>query len=68
MLLVLYPTKKAAKAAVGTKLRYAETSIFGPEYRSSGRLTVAHRPHLTGRGREWFGIITMKNDLIAKVE
>lgn len=63
-----YDTKKECKAAIGTPLRYTETSMFGAEYRPDGVLTVAHRPHITRRGREWFGIITMRDGLIAKVE
>jgi hypothetical protein len=67
MLIANYPTKKACKDAIGTPLRYTETSFFGPEYKADGEITVAHRPHLTGRGREWFGQITMRNGLIEKV-
>lgn len=67
-MLVLYPTKKELKAAVGQGLRYRETSLFGPEYRPNGVLTVAHRPHLTGRGREYFARVHMVNGLIHKVE
>lgn len=68
MLVADYPTKKLAKENIGKPLRYIETSMFGPEYKPDGVLTVAHRPHLTGRGREWFGRITMKNGLIERVE
>jgi hypothetical protein len=67
MLIANYPTKKDCKAAIGTELRCIETSIFGEEYRDNGVLTVAHRPHVTGRGREWFARITMRDGLIAKV-
>lgn len=67
-LIANYPTKKECKAAVGQRLRYIETSLFGAEYTSDGMLTVAHRPHITGRGREWFGQITMRNGLIAGVK
>ena len=68
MLIANYPTKKACKESVGQTLRFIETSLFGPEYRPTGVLTVAHRPHITGRGREWFARITMKDGLIEKVE
>jgi hypothetical protein len=67
-LIARYPSKNAAKEAVGEKLKYQETSLFGAEYRDDGRLTVANRPLITGLGREWFGIITMKNGRIYKVE
>jgi hypothetical protein len=63
-----YPTKREAKEAIGKKLKYIETSVFGPEYKENGRLTVANRPQITGKGHEWFGIITMKDGKIVKVE
>lgn len=66
-MLVNYPTKKDLKAAIGQRLRYTETSLFGPEYRSDGVLYVAHRPHLQG-GREYFAQVTMRDGLIAAVK
>ena len=66
-LIANYPTKKAAKEAIGQPLRYIETSMFGAEYRADGVLTVANRPHITGRGKEWFGQITMKDGRIVAV-
>lgn len=68
MMIVHYDTKKALKAAIGEPLRYTETSISGPEYRPDGMLTVAHRPHVTGRGREYFAQVTMADGRIAKVK
>ena len=62
-----YPSKKVCKESVGQPLRFIETSMFGPEYKADGVLTVANRPHITGKGREWFGRITMKNGVIEKV-
>ena len=67
-LIANYPSKKNCREHIGQELRYIETSLFGPEYKPDGRLTVANRPHITGQGREWFGIITMKAGKIAKVE
>jgi len=67
-LIANYPSKKVCKENVGQKLKYIETSFFGPEYQSTGVFVVANRPHITGQGREWFGKITMKNGLIEKVE
>lgn len=67
MLLALYPSKKALKESIGRELHYMETSLFGPEYKSDGELTVANRPHLSGFGREYFATVTMANGLIAKV-
>ena len=65
-MLVNYPTKKALKMSVGEPLKYTETSLFGPEYRDNGTLTVAHRPHLQG-GREYFARVTMSGGKIVKV-
>jgi len=66
-MVVVYPSKKELKSNVGSRLNYIETSIFGPEYRSNGTITVANRPHITGLGREFFAQVTMKDDLITKV-
>ena len=66
-MLVLYDTKKQLKAAIGQPLRYRETFMFGEEYRPNGMITVAHRPHMTGKGREYFAQVTMANGLIIKV-
>jgi hypothetical protein len=68
MMLALYPTKKDCKAAIGQPLKYRETSMFGPEYRADGAVTVAHRPHITGRGREWFAQVTLKGGIITSVK
>ena len=67
-LVVKYPSKKALKESVGKPLRFIETSLFGPEYRPNGFLTVANRPHLTGLGKEFFANVTMTNGLIEKVK
>jgi hypothetical protein len=67
-LVVKYPSKKALKENIGNRLRYIETSVFGPEYKSNGMLVVANRPHITGTGREFFAQVLMENDLIVKVK
>ena len=67
-LLALYPSKKSMKESVGEKLIYEETSMFGPEYQSTGEITVCNRPHMTGLGREWFGQVTLENNIIVKVK
>jgi len=67
-LVVKYPSKKVLKENIGNRLRYIETSLFGPEYKSNGMLVVANRPHITGQGREFFAQVTMENDLIVKVK
>jgi hypothetical protein len=65
-MLVNYPTKKALKMSIGEPLKYTETSIFGPEYRDDGTLTVAHRQRLQG-GTEYSARVTMSGGKIAKV-
>jgi len=66
-MVVVYPSKKNLKECVGQKLKYIETSIFGPQYQENGVLTVANRPHITNMGREFFARVTMINGLISKV-
>jgi len=67
-LVVNYPSKKILKENVGKRLRYTETSMFGPEYQDNGMLTVANRPHITGLGREFFAQVWMRDGLIEKVK
>lgn len=67
-LVVNYPSKKELKAAVGEPLKYIETSMFGPEYVPTGRLTVANRPHITGTGREFFAEVYMEDGRIKGVK
>ena len=66
-LVVNYPSKKALKESVGKPLRYIETSMFGSEYRDSGTLTVAGRPHITGQKREFFARVKMVDGKISAV-
>lgn len=68
MLVFNYESKKALKENVGKPLRYIETSMFGAEYRDNGTLTGANRPHITGKGREFFANVTMENGLIKGVK
>jgi|TARA_B110000858_G_C17569808_1_gene366327 hypothetical protein len=68
MLLTLYKSKKELKESIGKPLEYEETSMFGPEYKSTGKFIAAHRPAVTGiGGREFFAEITMTNDIITGV-
>jgi hypothetical protein len=67
-MIVHYPSKKDLKTRIGEPLRYTETSLFGPEYRPDGVLTVANRPHITGLGREFFARVTMEAGHIKGVE
>ena len=68
MIIFNYPSKKDLKANIGNPLRYIETSMFGAEYRPNGMLTGANRPHITGKGREFFANVTMNDGLIAAVK
>lgn len=68
MLVFNYESKKALKESIGKPLRYIETSMFGSEYRDNGTLTGANRPHITGKGREFFANVTMANGLIVSVK
>ena len=68
MIVFNYPSKKVLKQAIGKSLDYIETSLFGPEYLSTGKLTGANRPHITGQGREFFAVVHLENDIITKVE
>jgi hypothetical protein len=68
MMVFNYESKKAMKAAIGSPLRYIETSMFGPEYVSNGKIVGCNRPHITGHKREFFANVTMNNNLIEKVE
>lgn len=67
-LIAKYPSKKVLKESIGKPLRYIETSLFGPEYRDNGTLTVANRPHITGLGREFFAQVIMESGLIKGVK
>ena len=68
MLVFNYESKKALKENVGKPLRFIETSLFGAEYRDNGILTGANRPHITGKGREFFANVIMENGLIKGVK
>jgi hypothetical protein len=68
MLVFKYASKKDLKASVGQRLKYIETSIFGNEYVSTGKIVGANRPHITGMGREFFAEVTMNDGLIVGVK
>ena len=68
MMILNYDSKKQLKASTGQPLEYTETSLFGPEYVSTGTITGANRPHITGRGREFFAVVTMQDNLITGVK
>lgn len=57
-----YEKKKDLKESIGKRLKFTETSMFGSEYVSNGPLTGCNKK------RSWYAKVTMKDDLIAKVE
>ena len=68
MIVFNYPSKKALKESIGQRLKYIETSMFGDEYLPNGFLTGANRPHITGKGREFFARVEMQDGLIKSVK
>ena len=68
MLILNYKSKKELKDQIGKLLDYTETSVFGTEYISDGIIVGSNRPHSTNnKGREFFAEVTLKNNLIKKV-
>ncbi len=69
MIIVRYETKKAMKEAIGKRLKYTETSMFGDEVKGNGieKLCGCNRPHLTGYKKEFFVSVTLNNGIIEKV-
>lgn len=65
MLVARYTYKKDLKAAVGEELRFAETSMFGAEYKPNGVLTVVGP---SAYDRKWYAQVTMRDGRIEKVE
>jgi len=68
MIIFNYESKKVLKENIGKPLNYIETSMFGNEYKENGILTGANRPHITGKGREFFANVTMENGIIKNVK
>lgn len=58
--------KKDLKALVGQdiSLNIVETSIFGLEYKETGKFAVAHDPY--GK-RDWFAELTVEDNILVKV-
>lgn len=65
MIAASYATKKQLKEAVGKELRYQETSMWGPEFKSNGSFPVVG-PSATKR--VWYATVTMSNGLIKSVK
>ena len=42
--------------------------MFGDEYVRDGSIIGANRPHITGKGREFFAEVSMANGLIKAVQ
>ena len=60
-----YKTKKQLKASVGKPLNCSETSWHGNEYKSNGSVSVVGP---SAYERKWFANVTLKDDLIVKVQ
>ena len=65
MLGASYKTKKALKESIGLPLRFVETSLWGNEYKETGRFAVVGPCAHTNR--KWYATVEMRNGLIAKV-
>ena len=69
MMILNYKSKKLLKECIGKALRYTETSMFGNEYVSNGKILGSNRPQITGNGGgEFFAEVTLENDLIKSVK
>ena len=68
MIVFSYTSKNVMKENIGSPLRYIETSLFGEEYVRDGQLPGSNRPRITGRGREFFATVTMRDGKIAGVK
>lgn len=65
MLVATYPTKKALKENVGNVLRYIETSMFGEEFKPTGKFCVVGP---SAYNRKWFAEVHMVDGKISKVK
>lgn len=75
MLILNYPSKKVLKECIGEELDYTETSFFGIEFKSDGRVAGSNRPNSPEfpkiekrKGREFYASVVMKDGIITKVE
>ena len=60
-----YKTKKELKENVGKPIRVIETSIFGEEYKDTGKFcVVGPDPY---NNRKWYAEVTMEKGIIIKV-
>ena len=75
MMILNYKSKKMLGEAIGQRLDYTETSMFGEEYKPDGTFCGCNRPYspeypkfAQRKGREFFASITMKDGLIKGVK
>jgi hypothetical protein len=61
-----YSKKKDIKAAVGQRLRFVETSLFGAEFKPDGTNVVVGPDAY--QERNWYAEVTCKNGIITKVK
>ena len=59
-----YRFKKDLVAAVGQRLKFEETSMFGREYDPNGHFAVVGP---SKDQRKWFASVTMRDGIIIKV-
>ena len=57
-----YKTKKELKNNIGSQLDYSETNIFKDEYKENGVVIGCDVE------RKWFAKITIKNNIIERVQ
>ena len=57
-----YKTKKELKNNIGSELDYSETNIFKDEYKENGVVIGCDV------NRKWFAKVTIKNNLIERVQ
>lgn len=67
MIIFDYKSRIELEDSVGKRLDYIETCMYGPEYVSTGTMTGANRPHVSGKGLEFFANVTMQDGLIVYV-
>jgi hypothetical protein len=62
-----YKAKKDLKAAIGRRLNFTETIMFGQEFPESGNGQVTVVGPCAYTSRKWFAQVKIENGLIAKV-
>jgi len=65
MLVANYTFKRVLKAAIGERLSYTETSLFGAEYVKDGKVVVVGP---SAYNQKWYAEVTMRNGLIEGVK